>query len=481
MKSSLGKNIIYQTLYQILVIILPLITSPYISRVLGAENLGIYSYTNSVANYFVLVAALGITNHGSRAIAAVREDKDTLASIFTNLFALHSFFSIVAIIAYVGYLFYIPSENWIYSFIQLFYVISALLDINWFFFGIEQFKLTVTRNTVIKVLSVLCVFLFVKSGDDLWKYCLIMVLGQLISQSMVWMFLKKYTHFVKPSWKEMQKHLVPMIALFIPAIAVSLYKIMDKIMLGNMSTKTEVGFYENSEKIINILMGVISAFGTVMLPKMSNLFSSGKREQAVRYMNNSVEVIVLISMALSFGVAAVADIFAPWFWGTEFYDCADIMSILAISVPFVALANVVRTQFLIPNHYDRAYLISVTAGAIVNIVVNTALIPQYSACGAAIGTICAEGAVCIIQVWFVKNQLPLKAYAKYIVVFGLDGVLMYLVVRKIICLMKTPVISLFAGVLVGALIYLGVATIYLVRSNNISVASICNHLKKEKR
>lgn len=477
MKSSLGKNIIYQTFYQILVIILPLITSPYIARVLGAENLGIYSYTNSVANYFVLVAALGITNHGSRVIAAVRDDSDKLACTFTNLFALHSIFSLIAIVAYVIYLMLIPSENWICAFIQLFYVISALLDINWFFFGIEQFKLTVTRNTIIKVISVLCVFVFVKNENDLWKYCLIMALGQLISQSMVWLFLKKYTYFVKPSLKEIKPHFAPMIALFIPSVAVSFYKIMDKIMLGNMSTKVEVGFYENSEKIINILMGVISAFGTVMLPKMSNLFLTGKKEKAEKYMNTSVEVIMLISMALSFGVASVADVFAPWFWGKEFSDCAEIISLLAVSVPFLALANVVRTQFLIPNHYDRTYLISVSSGAVVNIIVNTALIPKYSACGAAVGTICAEAIVCIMQIIFVRNQLPLKMYAKYVVVFGIDGILMYILVRKIVANMNASILSLLVGIVAGAVFYLGISIVYIIYTRKVPMASLCDSLK----
>ena len=235
--SSVKKNFFYQSIYEVLIIILPLLTSPYIARVLGAEKIGIYSYTYSVAYYFMLIAMLGIKNYGNRAIATVRDDQDALNREFSNIFALHAVLSTIAIAAYIIYCFVFVQENRIYAFIQIFWVIGALFDINWFFFGIEKFKLTVTRNTVIKLITVASIFIFVHGKEDLWKYVFIMAAGNFISQSVVWVFLRNYVQFIKPSIEEMRKHFKPMVVLFIPVLAVSLYKYMDKIMLGAMCEK----------------------------------------------------------------------------------------------------------------------------------------------------------------------------------------------------------------------------------------------------
>lgn len=194
--SSLKKNLIYQTVYQILTIVLPLITAPYVSRVLGPGNIGIYSYTYSIAYYFVLFAMLGINNYGNRIIAQVRDDRDLLNKTFSNLFAVHAIVSSIMIILYILYCFIFIKEYKIYMIIQGIYIISALFDINWFYFGIEKFKLTVTRNTIIKIVTVICTFIFVKSENDLWIYILILALGSFISQSIVWVFLKNMYHLL---------------------------------------------------------------------------------------------------------------------------------------------------------------------------------------------------------------------------------------------------------------------------------------------
>lgn len=148
-------------------------------------------------------------------------------------------FSGICCLIYVLYIIFVASEK-LYAWIQFFYVLSGLFDISWFYFGIEKFKLTVTRNVTIKIINVICVFAFVRDANDLWKYCLIMALGMLISQVALWLPLKKYVRICKPTWENMVPHISPLFILFIPAIAVSLYKYMDKIMIGALSSKAEV-------------------------------------------------------------------------------------------------------------------------------------------------------------------------------------------------------------------------------------------------
>ena len=278
-KSSVKKNFFYQMIYEVLVFILPFITSPYIARVIGAEGLGIYSYANSIAYYFVLFSMLGLKNYGNRTIAQSRDDRERLNETFSNVAALHIIASTICILTYVGYIVILKGER-LYAIIMGAYVLSGLFDISWFYFGIEKFKLTVTRNTLIKIANVICVFVFVRDADDLWKYCMIMSVGTLISQMVLWIPLKKYVTFVKPTWSKMVIHIKPLCILFIPSIAVSLYKYMDKIMIGVLSNKVQLGYYENAEKVINIPMGIITSFGVVMLPKMSNLLATKNRKES---------------------------------------------------------------------------------------------------------------------------------------------------------------------------------------------------------
>ena len=181
MKKSLKKNFIYNIVYQILTIVIPLITTPYIARVIGPTGSGIYSYTYSIVNYFVLFAMLGINNYGNRLIAKVRNKKAELCKEFTSLFSLHVLISLFVFVCYIVYTFFIASDYTIFFLIQSLYIVSAVLDINWLFFGLEEFRVTVTRNILIKLLLALCIFVFVRSSTDLAIYILLLALSNLIS------------------------------------------------------------------------------------------------------------------------------------------------------------------------------------------------------------------------------------------------------------------------------------------------------------
>ena len=278
--NSIKKNFIYNLIYQILLIILPLITTPYISRVLGSEGVGTYTYTYTVANYFMLAAMLGVKNYGNRSVAAVRDDKKALSKTFWEIYGLQFLCSVAALGIYLLYVLFFEREYQMIALIQGIYVFSGLLDVSWLFFGTERFRTTVMRNIAIRLINLVCVFVFVRTRADLWKYTLIMTLGTACSQGYLWFYVKKIAGWYLPRIKDLKKHLIPELVLFIPIIAVSLYTMMDKVMLGQISTMTQVGYYEGAGRILNIPMGVITALGTVMLPRMSNLAAKGKREKA---------------------------------------------------------------------------------------------------------------------------------------------------------------------------------------------------------
>lgn len=474
---SIRKNFAYQMAYEVLALLLPLITSPYIARVIGAEGLGQYAYSYSIAFYFVLFSMLGLLNYGNRAVARCREDPEQLSMTFSNILADHILLSMLCSGLYVLYVLS-QSTDRIYAAIQLLYVLSGLFDISWFYFGIEKFKLTVAQSSVVKLATVICIFVFVRSADDLWKYCLIMASGTLAGQLFLWLPLGRYVRLVKPSLREMRTHVKPLLILFIPAVAISLYKYMDKIMIGAMSNKVQLGLYENAEKIINVPLSVIGAFGTVMLPRMSNLAAKGDRQGSDRYILLSMRYVMCLAFALAFGIAGVARVFAPVFWGDAFVGTGPLIMGLAVTIPFISFANVIRTQYLIPQARDLDYTISVIAGAVINLIVNWLLIPRWGAMGATVGTIAAEMLVCIVQTISVRKQLSVRIYCKNAAPFLLLGASMFAVVYWAGRLLGVSVKTLIVQLFVGAVIYMAASSLYLWLIRDGTFMSVVKRLGK---
>lgn len=476
---SIKKNFIYNVSYQILIIILPLITTPYVSRIIGPEGIGIQSYTYSIASYFALVALLGINNHGNRSVAMVRENREKLSKTFMSIYIFQVFVSILAIIGYIFYVIFIVDKYKILFFIQLIYLLVSLLEINWFFFGMEEFKLTVIRNIIIKLISVCSIFLFVKDSDDLYTYALILALGSLTSQLVLWGYIGKYIDFVKVDMKDILLHVKPILILFIPVIAMSIYKIMDKIMLGSMSNIVQVGFYENSEKIINIPKGLIAALGTVMLPKMSNLYANNDIESSKEYIKISIEFAMFIAVGAMFGLIGVGPILVPIFLGEKFAECIPVVSLLSVTLLFLAWANVIRTQYLIPRKQDNIYIYSTIFGAIVNVIVNILLIKKYGAVGAAIGTIFAEGMVSIYQTLKVRTELPVMSYIKSTLFYFIPGFAMYIVLKGISNMMPQNFVTGIVQILVGGIIYIGLCLVYLIITKNDYIMEYMSKVNKK--
>lgn len=471
---SVKKNFIYNSLYQFLAIIIPLISTPYIARVIGAEGVGIYSYSYSIANYFVIFAMLGINNYGNRSIARVRDDKEKLDKTFSSILFFHIIISTISVIVYLLFINIGVTENKDIFYIQALYVISAIFDINWFFFGIEKFKLTVIRNTIIKLTSMLSIFILVKQQSDLWKYTLIFALGILISQCSLWILLKKYVSVKRVSFKEIFSHLKPCSLLFIPVIAISIYKIMDKIMLGYISDMIQVGFYENSEKLLNVPMGLITALGTVMLPKMSNIFANGKNEESSKYIFKSMKFVMFISIGATCGLISIADILVPIFLGEEFNQCILVIKVISPSILFLGWANVIRTQYLIPTNKDKVFLMSTLLGAIINVILNIIFIKKYGAVGVAIGTVFAEATVAIYQTFKVRKYLPIIEYFKSTVAYFIPASAMYVSVVILGNIIGVSIGTIILQVIVGGTIYCSLTLFIMLNKRDEDVINILN-------
>lgn len=459
-QASIKKNLGFQTAYQILITCLPLITSPYLSRVLGASQLGVYSFTSSIMSYFALFAMLGTSNHGTRSIAACGDDKQKRSETFWNIYFMQAGVAVICTVAYLLYVLTFVSENKLISLIQTIHVFSCVLNINWLFFGVENFKLTVLRNGIIKILSVVLILVLVKKPEDLWLYALIIVGSELISQTVMWMYVPNVVGKGEVSLRKIISNIKPSIMLFIPLLAMSIYHIMDKTMLGGLSTYAQSGYYYNADKVVNVTVGVISGISTVMLPRMSSLVSAGKKKESDDLFRLSLEGTALTGIAMAFGIAAIANEFEPIFFGPGYDECIQLTIVLAPVLIIKSFSFTARYQYLIPHHKEKSYTVSVIIGAAVNLVANLIMIPRLGAMGAVIGTLLAEFAACSWQFISVRKLISLRKTMLRCLVYFSFGILMFFTVRMVAQININVYVKIVFEVLTGILVYFATCLAY---------------------
>ncbi|MDD7305114.1 MAG: oligosaccharide flippase family protein [Peptoniphilaceae bacterium] len=466
--TSLKKNIIYNSTYQILLIILPIITSPYISRVLGAKNIGIFSYSQAFANYFYLVAMLGVKNYGNRTIAKVRDNDKELRINFWEIYFFQILFGIFVSLIYIFIVyFYIKVNKSVYYF-QLFFILSGVFDLTWCYFGLEEFKSTTVISMFIKIIDVIAIFIFVRDVDDLKIYTFLICFAMIFNQIVLIPYILRKIPFLMPTIKGIKRHIIPNLILFIPVLAVSFYNIMDKLMLGIISTNTEVGFYTYAENITQIPNTLILSINNAVMPRMSNLAKKKDSGNSLKLINILMLLAMFISSGCAFGLLSISNTLIPWFYGKEFERCAIFVMLLSPIIIFKGWAGVLRTQYIIPNNKDRIFIISLFIGAIVNIVINFLLIPQFEGIGAIVGTFAAEFAVCFVQFKMVYKEIDVLKYLKDGIAFIVCGVLMSIVIILMGYLNINKIVNMFLQILFGGIIYTALSYIYIKKTREIN-------------
>lgn len=452
-KNGVAINFLYNMSYQVALFIVPLLVSPYLSRTLGVETLGQYTYAYSVAYCFYLVGLLGINNYGSRSIAYVRDNKILLDYKFSSIYCLQFIISSFTTLVYIITCYFVNHEHILLRIIFALFVASNIFNIDWFFFGIEEFKVASTRKTLLKFLTSLLIIAFVKSSNDILQYAIIVSSVEFLGNIYLWFYLPKYIDLKKVSLADSLVNLKPIVVLFVPIAASCVYRCMDKIMLGYLWGTDSVGQYDYAEKIIMIGLGCMAALGTVMLPKMSNLLINNDIKEYERYLNNSMTFAIIIASGLSFGLAASGTNFSVIYFGESFSECGYILERIGLTVFPIAWANVIRTQYLIPNNKDKEYVISVVLGAFVNFFINFILIPIYGVDGAICGTIIAEFLVATIQTYFVYGDLNILKLIKDNTGFVAAGIIMYSWLTLINTYIDNNLSCLILQIVSGVLIY----------------------------
>ena len=466
--NTVRKNYFFQVAYQILILIIPLITAPYISRTIGPESIGIQTLTFNVSNYFVIFSMLGLAKYGNRCVSEIKDDKNALNEVFSELLFIHICLAFVATAFYLSYAFLLGGALKVYYLISGIYLIGTFFDINWLFFGLEEFKITVIRNLFVKIVSTILIFVFIKSQADLWIYILILASSQLLSYTFLWPYLRGRVSFKKISLRlAFKKHIKGLAILSIPIIAVSLYTSMDKIMIGTIYSETELGFYESSEKIIVLIMAIITSLGTVVMPRISYLSNKNDDADLIKTIDNSNYFNCFITCGCMFGIASIAKDFIPFFYGEDFFGSVVILEMLSTVIIFSSLSDISRNMYLIPKKKDNVYVIAVCSGAIINFILNFILIREYGGRGAAVATICAEVIVCTIQMVYSFRGIRLKKFYKHLIAFMVFGTIMFLI-NYFMVLNYSHMINFIIKMLVGGVAYSLMSLCYYVVNKKIS-------------
>lgn len=474
-KKSIAKNYLYNLIYQILTLILPIVTTPYVSRVLGAEKIGIYSFTFSIVTYFMLFGQLGVSLYGKREIAYVQDNKEKRKQIFWELM---SFRFITLSIAIVIYWIFFATFNQYgnYYKIWVLQIIATAIDITWFLHGLEEFKKTVIRNILVRTISVTLIFVFVKNPDDLYKFILIYSLADLLGNMALWLYLPKYFKGVKVKNIHIFKHFSSIILLFIPQIADQIYNMLDKTMIGYIiENKTEVGYYEQAQKVIRILLTIVSSLGIVMIPRMASTFASGNKEKIIYYLRRSFNFVFFLSFPMMFGIISVSDEFVPIFFGSGYEKVAILIKIISPILVLMGVATVVGNQYLLPTKKQKEYTIAVLVGLISNFILNIIFIKLWNSIGASIATVISQLIVDIIQINYARKFINLRK-----IFIGARKYLSSSIIMFIICLIikyfvKDNLISLIVQISVGGLIYVGI--LFMLKDENIM--SVLDKVKRK--
>lgn len=446
------RNYLYNVGYQVLAIIVPLITSAYVARVLRPEGVGANAFTNSVIQYFILFASMGIGYYGNRQIAYVRENQQKMANTFWEIQIVKTIMTLIAFIAFeVFMIFYTKQPEYMWA--QSINLVAVAFDISWFYEGIEDFKVTVLKNSFVKIVSMIAIFVFIKGPSDVTLYIAVLAISTLLGNLTLWPNIKRDLPKVNFKLLKPWPHFLPMIELFIPQIAIQVYVQLNRTMLGVMVNETSAGFYQYSDNLVKMTLALVTATGTVMLPHVANAFSQGDMNKVNKMLYKSFDFVSAMAYPMMFGLAAISLTLAPKYYGSGYGPVGQAMFIESVVILMIGWSNVLGVQYLLPIHKQKEFTISVTLGAIVNVILNVPLIEIWGLNGAMIATSIAEFSVTLYQLFIVKRSLSLKDLFHGSWKYFISGLIMFIVVFWMNRNLKDSWLMMDLEVIVGVVIY----------------------------
>ena len=451
------KNFIFNFFSQLLSIIIPLITAPYLSRVLGPDNIGIESYINAVSQIFYTIGMLGLTNYAAREIAYVRDCKAERSKVFWEMILdrVIVFSVTLAIFWIVGY----NSPYRSFFIIQSVWLFAMFFDASWFFIGMELFELTVFRNFVVRMLTIISIFALIKDTDDFGLYMVLCAVSQLIGTVCIFPQLSKYINRVEFKKLNLWKHFIPSIKVFLPQFVSVLYLQVDKVMLEAICNDTkQIAYYGQAEKIVKAPIALITAVSSVMMPRIANEFAKNNVDVIKKYLDFTLQGLMFMAWPVTFGMAAIAEKMIPWYLGPGYEPAVYAMMILSPIIIAIAASSLSANQYFLATNQTRIMTISYSVSACLNLIFNALLIPKFGFVGAAIGTIIAEFTVFIMQYHVMNKQIKvirtMISCLKYAIYSAIMFVIVVIIGKKCGAVITTTLIQAIVGCLIYGILLL---------------------------
>ena len=465
------RNYSYNLSYQLLAIILPIITTPYVTRIFTSSELGSYGYYNSIVAYFLLAATLGISTYATKEISAHIINR---SKVFWEIYMIQVITSVLALVLYLVVCWTIPGMQNPIAYILSISLVSRGLDISWLFQGVEDFKKITIRNMIVRIIGVCSIFLFVKSESDLYLYVILLVSYELLGQISMWIPARELIQKPIISLSASRRHLIPVITLFLPQIAISLYTTLDRTFLGLFASTRDVGIYEQAFKLVSILLTVVTSLGTVMLPGVSRLLAQKQHKGVLQLYELSFILYNIVIFPIIAGMLIVNDNFVQFFLGSEFQDAKYAIMIMVWNMFFIGWTNIIGFQILIPHNKHKQFMVSTTIPAFFSIVCNLVLIPYLGYIGASITSVLTESVVWFIQLYYARDVMKELTILPHVIKVALATVVMsgILVVVKS-WIHFSPMLNVLILAVIGMLVY----AIIVVSFKIIKIKEIKNLLK----
>ena len=450
-------NFMYNTGYQILTLLLPFITIPYVSRVFMPKEMGLYSSTYSMVQIFLIIGMFAVGSYGVKEIAANRDDKRKLTNKFNEIRYMQKITMTISLLVYlVIFVIINENENRLIYLVQSINLLAGLVDISWLFIGLEDFKKNVTRNVIVKIVSLSLIFILIKKSSDLYLYAFILSIAMVLGNLSMWIYIKSV--IIKPFKKKhnLKNNLIMALGLLIPQIAYQIYTSFDRVVLGSVNSMEAVGMYDQSQKIVRMAVGIVTSLGIVMLPRITNMITNNmSKEKINKVLKESLNLTIFISIGCTFGIFAISKNFVPWFYSEKYLDVTLLLKMTSIICVLTAIGSFLSNQYAIPSGNKKAYIIPIVCAAVVNIVLTYVLGREFGAIGACISIVFTESVALSLRLFYLRRELNYRYLFSDLYKFIIAGIFMLLSIRAIdyIFEFNAYILTTLIEVIIGGSIY----------------------------
>ena len=480
---SIKKNYIYSLVYKLVAVFVPLLVTPYLARVLGADGNGTISYVASIASYFIVAANLGIETYGQKVIAIHREDSSYLKKFVIEISIMRTIITLVCMLFY--YFFFVSDfnqENNVLYAIYIINIVSVVLDFSWFFQGIENFRLLACVNIISRISYIAATFIFVYKKSDLELASLINLISLILPYIFSFPFIFKYIKGKISGKINPFIHLKECLIYFIPTIAVQLYTVVDKTMIGIITQSDfENGYYEQADKIIKLPLTMVTTLNIIMRSRIAYHYAKNEYNEIQDLIKKSTNIMFMLTFPMMFGLIAVSRTFVPIYLGEGYDKCITLIYVLSPLLPIIGISNLIGTHYYTPCDKQWLSTIFLFIGAFVNIVLNSFLIMLLQSIGAAIASVIAELTVTILYIIFARRFISFRQMIKISAKYLIASIIMFVPVFFLNLLLPHDILFLILEILLGIFLYFIVLLLLRTRFVFELLNSFLKKLRRKKK